>query len=122
MQVLFELPSAQSAVPGLVPRLWWIDTGPFMDRFDTYGYTGLKGMVLALGRTNDTAYAAFADMSVRKYISLQERRPELLVVLNALAAQAASTYPGAPAFTPAMRAAILDTATTESERYIKGLL
>ena len=121
MQTLFELPPPPTPTPGTDPRRWWLDAGPFVDRFDALGYAGLKGIVLALGRTNDTVYAAFADMSIRRYISVQERRPELLATLNAIAAQVASAYPSAPAFTPAMRAAILDTATTEAERFIKGL-
>ncbi len=121
MQVLFELPLPPAPPPGTDPRRWWLDAGPFVDRFDSLGYAGLKGIVLALGRTNDTVYAAFADMSVRKYIAVQERRPELLATLNAIAVQVAAAYPLAPLFTPAMRAAILDTATNEAERFIKGL-
>ncbi len=117
----FDGTSFHAPVPPADPRLWWVDQGPFVDRFDTLGFAGLKGMVLALGRTNDVVYAAFADMSIRKYIDLLGRRAELLATLNAIAAQVATAYPVAPAFTPAMRAAVLDTATTEAERHIKGV-
>lgn len=120
MQVLFEL-SQNAPTPGPDARKWWIDTGPFVDRFDSLGFAGLKSIVLAMGRTNDTVYAAFADMSVRQYIDLFGRRAELLATLNALATQVAAAYPAAPLFTPAMRAAILDTVTTEAERRVKGL-
>ena len=120
MQVLFELPqNAPTAGPDA--RKWWIDTGPFVDRFDSLGWAGLKGTVLALSRTNDTVHAAFADMSVRQYIDLSGRRAVLLATLDAIAVQVAAAYPLAPLFTPAMRAAILDTPTTEAERHIKGL-
>ena len=120
MQVIFELPQ-NSPTPGPDPRKWWIGAGPFIDRFDALGYAGLKSTALAMGRTNDTVYAAFADMSVRQYIDLLGRRAVLLATLDAIAVQVAAAYPLAPLFTPAMRAAILDTATTEAERHIKGL-
>lgn len=102
------------------PRLFWVDQGPFIDRFDSLGYAGLRGLILALGRTNDVVYAAFADMSIRKYIDLKGRRVELLATLTAIAAVIATL--GRPALTLSMREAILDTPTTEAERYIKNLV
>lgn len=101
------------------PRLWWIDTGPWKDRFDIHGYPGLKNLVLALGRTNDTCYAANADLVGRVYIDLVTRRAELAAALEGIAAAVEAA--GEPAFTPAMQTAMLDSPTTDQERYIKGL-
>lgn len=116
--VTYSVPSPAPAIAE-DPRVWWIDQGPFIDRFDTHGYPGLKGLLLALGRTNDTVYAAFADMSVRKYIAIKERRAELLATLTAIAAVVAAA--GRPAFTMSMRVSMLDTRPVENECFIKGL-
>ena len=37
------------------PCEWLVDTGPWKDRFDTFGYPGLRGIVLALGRPTTPA-------------------------------------------------------------------
>lgn len=105
--------------PEADPRLWWVDVGPFKDRFDTHGYPGLKLTVLAMCRTNDICYGVFADLQGRLYIDLKGRRAELLTALGLIAQEL--TTAGKPAFTLAMRTALLDTPTNEAERYIKGL-
>lgn len=88
------------------PCEWLVDTGPWKDRFDTFGYPGLRGIVLALGRTNDTCYAANADLVGRKYVDLKSRRAELLAVLASIAAVVVAA--GFPEFTLAMRTAMVD--------------
>jgi hypothetical protein len=103
----------------LDPAYWQIDTGPFKDRFDTYGYAGLKATLLGMSRTNDTIYAAFADMTGRLFIDLKGRRGELAAVLSAFAS--ILTAAGKPTITAAMINAILDTPTTDYERHTKGL-
>ena len=106
-------------VIALDPRLWWIDTGPFRDRFDIYGYPGLKALILGMARTNDVCYSVVADLQGRLYVDLKGRRVELAVALGKIAAEVAAA--GKPEFTSAMQTALLDTPTDEQERYIKGL-
>ena len=105
--------------PDLPAEYWQISVGSFKDRFDKFGYPGLKALILALGRHDDTCYAAFADLSGRDYVDLKERRAELLMVMDAIAGVIAAV--GKPAFTPEMREAILSVPTTEFERFVKGL-
>lgn len=95
------------------PCEWLVDTGPWKDRFDTFGYPGLRGIVLALGRTNDTCYAANADLVGRKYVDLKNRRAELLAVLASIAAVVVAA--GFPEFTLAMRTAMVDTPAEPEE-------
>lgn len=92
---------------------WLVDTGPWKDRFDAFGYPGLRGIVLALGRTNDTCYAANADLVGRKYVDLKNRRAELLAVLASIAAVVVAA--GFPEFTLAMRTAMVDTPAEPEE-------
>ena len=104
----------------LDPEYWQIDTGPFKDRFDVYGYAGLKGNLLGISRTNDTVYAAFADMTGRLFIDLKARRSELSMVLSVFGAILTSA--GKPTITTTMINAILDSYTTDYERHKKGLI
>lgn len=104
----------------LDPRYYWIDKGPFIDRLGIYGYAGLKDFVLGAARTNDVCYGLLADLGLRAYVDLKGRRAELMVGLGRVAQVAAAV--GMPAFTPDMRAAVLDSRTLESERHIKGLI
>lgn len=101
------------------PEYWQIMKGPFFDRFDKYGYQGLRSAVLALSRTNDVCYAAIADCNNREYIDILLRRTELGATLDSISAQL--VLAGRPAITPAMRDAILQTPTTDYERHIKDL-
>ena len=106
-------------VPGYDARVWWINTGPYKDRFDKYGYPGLKFLILSLGRTNDVCYGIFADLIDRQYVDLLGRRDELSTALDMLSHELSEL--GKPALTQVMKDAILDTPTTEEERHIKGL-
>lgn len=113
LEILVELPAVPATSPQPDPCEWLIDTGPWKDRFDTLGYPGLKGIVLALGRTNDTCYAANADLVGRKYVDLVNRRAELLAVLAAIAPVVLAA--GYPEFTLAMREAMVDTPVLRQE-------
>jgi hypothetical protein len=95
------------------PCKWLLDAGPWKDRFDRYGYAGLKGLVLALGRTNDVCYAANADLVGRKYVDLLNRRTELLDVLAKIATAVAAA--GYPEFTLAMRETMVGTPAEPKE-------
>ncbi len=122
---LIYVPQNQQATPNwsdtnLNPQYFWIDKGPFLDRLDTYGYAGLKNFVLGAARTNDTCYALQADLSIRAYTDLKGRRAEILAGLDGIAAVVAAA--GRPAFTPEMRAAVLDSPSVDAERHIKGLV
>jgi hypothetical protein len=115
-----ELPEGSTAGPGWTwatnaptpeppaqdPRFWWIDIGPFFDRF------GAAKMSLLMS-TNALAVALRNDAAVRKYIDL--KNPLLAQGLTALVAQ---NIAGVDA---ALRTAILAAPTTEAERHIKGL-
>lgn len=119
-----ETPTPAAAIAwsdtNLNPAYWQIDSGPFKDRFDKFGYPGLKFNLLALGRTNDTAYAAVADLNGREFVELKARRTELVTMLNALSAILSAA--GKPPITAAMINAILDTYTTDYERHTKNLV
>ena len=98
------------------PRLWWVDVGPFYDRFgpDT----------LAIAASDHGACKAVQTLTgVRKYIDLQDQRVATMIdMLIATAQPAAQPWaPGSGPMTPAKKAAILETPTTEYERHIKGL-
>ena len=112
-------PAPAPVPPPEDPRVWWIDVGPFKDRFDKYGYPGLKLTILSMCRTNDICYGVFADLNGRLYIDLKGRQAELLAALGLIATEL--ELAGKPTITPAMRLAILTTPTTEAERYVKGL-
>lgn len=106
--------------PNLDPRYWQIDTGPFKNRFDTYGYPGLKAFILGAARTNDICYAALENLNGRKYVDLKLDRPELQATFQAIATVVAAA--GKPAFTSAMQAAITDTPTIDYERWQKDMV
>ena len=98
------------------PRLWWIDVGPFYDRFGADA--------LAIAASDNGACKAVQTMTgVRKYIDLKDPRIgqmiDMLIALNQ--PTAAAWAPGSGPMTPAKKLAILTTPTTEQERHIKGL-
>ena len=113
LQILVELPPAPAPAPKTDLCEWLVDVGPWKDRFDSIGYSGLKGIVLALGRTNDICYAANSDLVGRKYVDLQTRRQELLTILAAIANVV--TAAGYPEFTLSMRTAMVDTPASPKE-------
>ena len=96
--------------PNLSPEYWWLDVGPFFDRFASIGSPAIKLAVLT--GTGPYCTAARFDALPRKYIDL--KRTDLPTVLAGIGSEV-------PALTPEIQAAILSTYTTEYERYIKGL-
>lgn len=98
------------------PRIWWIDIGPFYDRFGTD--------VLAIAASDNGACKAVQTLTgVRKYIDLKDPKVaqmiDMLIAMNQPAPQ--PWAPGSGPMTAAKKAAILETPTTEKERHIKGL-
>lgn len=98
------------------PRLWWVYPGPFKDRL---------GMdALAIYASSHGACKAVAGMlEGRLYIDLKD--PKNVNMLNLLIATAQPTadpmFAGSGPMTAAKRDVILNTATIEPERYVKGL-
>lgn len=84
------------------PRIWWVDVGPFFDRFGTHKYAILADQA-------PVVQALIKDCSVRKYIDLQ--RVDLPTGLAMLvdAGHAIDVQ------------AILTAPTTDDERHVKGL-
>lgn len=102
--------------PEADPRLWWVDVGPFYDRFGTDA--------LAIAASDHGACRAVQTLTgVRKYIDLRDPRVAAMIdMLIATAQPAAQPWaPGSGPITPEKKAAILTTPTTEYERHIKGL-
>lgn len=98
------------------PRLWWIDVGPFYDRF------GPDALAIAASE-HGSCKAVQTLTGVRKYIDLKDPRVAVMIdMLIAFAQPAAQPFsPGSGPMTEAKKAAILDTPTTEHERHVKGL-
>lgn len=102
--------------PETDPRLWWVDVGPFYDRFGSDA--------LAIAASDHGACKAVQTLTgVRKYIDLRDLRVASMIdMLIATGQPAAQPWaPGSGPMTPAKKAAILTTPTTEYERHIKGL-
>lgn len=98
------------------PRIWWIDVGPFYDRFGPDA--------LAIAASDNGACKAVQTLTgVRKYIWLKDPRVaamiDMLIATNQPEAQPFA--PGSGPMTLVKKAAILETPTTEYERHIKGL-
>lgn len=109
-----EVPEVPAAEPD--QRLWWIDVGPFYDRF------GPDALAIAAS-DNGACKAVQTLTSVRKYIDLKDPKVsqmiDMLIALQQPSVQAWA--PGSGPMTPQKKAVILDTPTTEIERHIKGL-
>lgn len=84
------------------PALWRIDVGSFFDRFG-------DAKISILASENPIVKAMITDASVRKYISLIERKDELAQMLGLLQ----TLVPGISLDV----VAILETEPTEAERY-----
>ena len=84
------------------PALWRIDVGSFFDRFG-------DAKISILASENPIVKAMITDASVRKYISLIERKDELAQMLGLLQ----TLVPGISLDITA----ILETTPTEAERY-----
>ena len=99
------------------PHLWWIDVGPFYDRF------GADAIAIAAS-DNGACKAVQTLTGVRKYIDLKDPRiGQMIDMLIATAQPAAQPWaPGSGPMTVEKKEAILTTPTTESERHVKGLV
>ena len=98
------------------PSIWWMDVGPFYDRFGSDA--------LAIAASDHGACKAVQTLtSVRKYIDLKDLRVAAMIdMLIATGQPVAQPWaPGSGPMTPEKKAAILTTPTTEYERHIKGL-
>lgn len=97
-----ETPEAPEQPVVVDPALWRIDVGSFFDRFG-------DAKLAILASENTIVKAMITDASVRKYISLIERKDELTQMLGLLQ----SLVPGVSLDV----AAILETEPTDEERY-----
>ena len=99
------------------PRLWWLDVGPFYDRF------GADAIAIAAS-DNGACKAVQTLTGVRKYVDLKDPRiGQMIDMLIATAQPAAQPWaPGSGPMTLEKKAAILTTPTTEYERHVKGLI
>lgn len=112
----WRLAADASPEPVEDPRIWWMDVGPFYDRFGPDA--------LAIAASDHGACKAVQTLTgVRKYIDLKDLRVAAMIdMLIATAQPAAQPWaPGSGPMTPVKKAAILTTPTTEYERHIKGL-
>ena len=97
-----ETPEAPEQPVVVDPALWRIDVGSFFDRFG-------DAKLAILASENTIVKAMITDASVRKYISLIERKDELTQMLGLLQ----SLVPGICLDVTA----ILETTPTDEERY-----
>lgn len=98
------------------PRIWWIDVGPFYDRFGPDA--------LAIAASDNGACKAVQTLTgVRKYIDLKDPKiSQSIDMLIALSQPTAQPWAlGSGPMTVEKKNAILNTPTTEYERHIKGL-
>lgn len=98
------------------PRVWWIDVGPFYDRF------GMDAVAISAS-DNGACKAVQTLTSVRKYVNLKDPKVAAMIdMLIATSQPAAVAYaPGSGPMTLAKKNAILNTPTTEYERHVKNL-
>ncbi|CAB4158595.1 hypothetical protein UFOVP708_12 [uncultured Caudovirales phage] len=98
-------------------RYFWIDTGPWRDRF------GVDWLAITAS-ANDLCKAAAQLWLDRKHINIKDpRNAQVLDALIAANQPAANVlFAGAGPMTPAKKAAILSPQTTEYERHVKGMV
>ena len=99
MEVIFKLDPSPPAPPVADPAEWFIDLGPFHDRF------GAAKMAV-LTSTDAGVKAIMADVQIRKWIDLQ--RADVASSLAYIGSVVA-------ALTPAIQTAILTTPVTAEE-------
>ena len=107
MKELFSSPAPMApswSDPGLDPRYWWVDVGPFFDRF------GAKALSIT-SSTDPQVQGLVSLLLPRKYVDL--KRADLPSMLDILVAKSL--------ITTADKTAVLTTPTNEYERHIKGL-
>ena len=99
--VWVELPYAPSAapVPATTVYAWYIDIGPFFDRFKTQ-------KLAVLSSTDVTVQAILRDVQVRKWVDLQ--RPDVAQSLAYIGSKVTG-------LTAAMQTEILTTPVTDDE-------
>lgn len=90
--------------PALDPRYWWVDVGPFFDRF------GAKA--LSITSSTDAQVQGLVSLLLpRKYVDL--KRADLPAMLDLLVSKGL--------ITGAEKATVLTTPTSDYERHSKGL-
>lgn len=111
-----ETPEAVITNPQDDPRYWWLDIGPFYDRF------GVDAAAIA-GSDHPACKAVQTLTGVRKYIDMKDPRIGAMIdiLIGAQEPAASQFFPGSGPMTPEKKEAILNTPTTEYERHIKGL-
>ena len=95
-------PDAPEQPPVIDPALWRIDVGSFFDRFG-------DAKLAILSSENPIVKAMITDASVRKYISLIERKEELTQMLGLLQTLVSGISLDV--------ATILETEPTDAERW-----
>lgn len=112
----WRLAAEQGELPVEDPRLWWLDVGPFYDRFGPDA--------VAIAASDHGACKAVQTLTgVRKYIDLRDPRVATMIdMLIATAQPVAQPWaPGSGPMTPEKKAVILTAPTVEYERHVKGL-
>lgn len=97
-------------------RRWWVDVGPFKDRL------GMDAPAI-YASTASACRGVVGMLEGRKYINLKDARIAAMLDVLIAAGQpvADATWPGSGPMTSTKRDAIVNTPTTEAERYLKGL-
>lgn len=110
----YSIPVPPTPVEDL--RKWWIHVGPFKDRL------GMDALAIAAS-THDACKAVIEMLNGRLYVDLKSDKT--LALLNILKATnqptANAIFSGSGPMTDPKIATVVDTPTTEEERYIKGL-
>ncbi len=98
------------------PRIWWIDEGPYKDRF------GIDGIAM-YASDHRLCRAMVGLIANRKYINLKDPkiRNMMLMIVQAQLPEADPMIPGSGPLTLAKVDAILNTPTNEYERHVKNL-
>ena len=98
------------------PRKWQIYLGPFKDRF------GMDALAI-YASSHDACKGVVGLLEGRLYIDLKDSRNAAMLDLLIAAQQpeANPIFPGSGPMTLEKKEAILNTPTTEEERFVKGL-
>jgi hypothetical protein len=108
--------SAPIVEPTIIdPKIWWIDVGPFKDRF------GIDMFAIA-SSDNPICRAVKESLYDRKYVDLKDPKVAMMIDLLISGAQpsASSVFTSASPMTQAKKITILNTPTTEAERSVKN--
>lgn len=112
----YELITEVVVAPPENPQIWWIDEGPFKDRL------GMDALAIAAS-THDACKGVVGMLSGRQYVNLKDPKTAMMLDILIATNQPAANpiFPGSGPMTPTKKTAILNAATTEFERHIKGL-